>query len=72
MFNRIKESPSLMKVYEAAIAPLPGIRSDKRRQFVHQRIGRFIKDYLGLVSLEEVTNPRGTDALIRGYTRLGK
>ncbi len=72
VFNKIKESPRLMKVYEAAISPPKGIRADKRRQFVHQRLGRFIKDYLGLVSVEEVTLPRGSDALIRGYTRLSK
>lgn len=72
VFNKIKESPRLMKVYEAAISPPKGIRADKRRQFVHQRVGRFIKDYLGLVSVEEVTLPRGSDALIRGYTRLSK
>jgi hypothetical protein len=30
--------------------------------FVHQRVGRFIKDYLGLASVEEVTPPRGSDA----------
>ena len=72
VFNKLKESPRLMKVYEAAISPPRGIRADKRRQFVHQRVGRFIKDYLGLVSVEEVTLPRGSDALIRGYTRLSK
>jgi hypothetical protein len=72
VFNKIKESAHLMKVYEAAISPPKGIRADKRRQFVHQRVGRFIKDYLGLVSVEEVTLPRGSDALIRGYTRLSK
>jgi len=72
VFNWIREAPSRMKVYEAAITAPPGVRADKRRQFVHQRVGRFIKDYLGLVSLEEVTLPRGSDALIRGYTRLGK
>jgi hypothetical protein len=72
VFNMIKDSPRVMKVYEAAIAPPKGIRADKRRQFVHQRVGRFIKDYLDLVSAEEVTLPRGSDALIRGYTRLSK
>jgi hypothetical protein len=72
VFTIIKQSPRLMKVYEAAISPPTGMRADKRRQFVHQRIGRFIKDYLGLVSVEEVTLPRGSDALIRGYTRLSK
>jgi hypothetical protein len=72
VFNKIKESPRLMKVYEAAISPPKGVRADKRRQFVHQRVGRFIKDYLELVSVEEVTLPRGSDALIRGYTKLSK
>lgn len=72
VFNWIKMSPRLMKIYEAAIAPPPGVRADKRRQFVHQRVGRFIKDHLGLVSLEEMTLPRDSDALVRGYTRLGK
>lgn len=72
VFNKIKDSPRLMKLYEAAISPQKGMRADKRRQFVHQRVGRFIKDYLGLVSVEEVTLPRGSDALIRGYTRLSK
>lgn len=72
VFNKIKDSALLMNVYEAAISPPKGIRADKRRQFVHQRMGRFIKDYLGLVSVEEVTLPRGSDALIRGYTRLSK
>lgn len=72
VFNKIKDSPRLMNVYEAALVPPRGVRGDKRRQFVHQRIGRFIKEYLGLVSVEEVTIPRGSDALIRGYTRLSK
>lgn len=72
VFNKIKDAPRLMKVYEAAISPPKGMRADKRRQFVHQRVGRFIKDYLGLVSVEEVTLSRGSDALIRGYTRLSK
>jgi hypothetical protein len=72
VFTVIKDSPRLMKVYDAALSPPKGIRADKRRQFVHQRVGRFIKDYLGLVSVEEVTLPRGSDALIRGYTRLSK
>lgn len=72
VFDWIHTSPRCMKVYEAAITPPQGIRPEKRRQFVHQRVGRFIKDHLGLVSLEEVTLPRGSDALIRGYTRLGK
>jgi hypothetical protein len=72
VFEWLQRSPRLMKVYEAAIAPPNGVQADKRRQFVHQRVGRFIKDYLGLVSLEEVTLPRGSNSLIRGYTRLGK
>lgn len=72
VFNAIKQSPRLMKVYEAAISPPSGVRADKRRQFVHQRVGRFIKDHLGLVSVEEVTLPRTSSALIRGYTRLSK
>lgn len=72
VFNMIKQSPRLMKVYEAAISPPQGVRADKRRQFVHQRVGRFIKDHLGLVSVEEVTLPRTSSALIRGYTRLSK
>ena len=72
VFIKIKQSALLMKVYEAAISPPKGVRADKRKQFVHQRLGRFIKDHLGLVSVEEVTLPRGSDALIRGYTRLSK
>jgi len=72
VFNWILTTPPCLKVYEAAITAPPGVRPEKRRQFVHQRLGRFIKDHLGLVSLEEVTLPRGSDALIRGYTRLGK
>jgi hypothetical protein len=72
VFEWLQGAPRLMKVYEAAIAPPNGVQADKRRQFVHQRVGRFIKDHLGLVSLEEVTLPRGSGALIRGYTRLGK
>jgi hypothetical protein len=72
VFNMIKQLPRLMRQYEAAISPPKGIRADKRRQFVHQRIGRFIKDHFGLISVEEVTLPRGSDALIRGYTRLSK
>jgi hypothetical protein len=72
VFNEIKATPRLMRQYEAAISPPKGVRPEKRRQFVHQRVGRFIKDYLGLVSVEERTLPRGSDALIRGYTRLAK
>ena len=72
VFNKIKNSQSLMKVYTAAILPPSGVTADKRRQFVHLRVGRSIKDHLGLTSVEEVTLPRGSDALIRGYTRLSK
>jgi hypothetical protein len=72
VFNKIKESPRLKKLHDEALAPPKNIRADKRRQFVHQRLGRFIKDYLGLIPVEEVTLPRASDALIRGYTRLSK
>ena len=72
VFEAIRTSPGRMKTYERAVAPSKGVRADKRRQFVHQRIGRFVKDHFDLVSVEEVTLPRGSQALIRGYTRLSK
>jgi len=35
-------------------------------------IGRFVKTFLGMKSVREVTLPRGTEALIRSYTELAE
>jgi len=73
VFNQIKASPALSKLHDAAIVPPPasGLTAESRRQFVHQRVARSIKTFLGMRSLGEVTLPRGSAALIRSYTKLG-
>ena len=48
------------------------LSAEQRRQFVHQRIGRSIKEFLGRESGDEVILPRGSDTLIRSYTKLIK
>jgi hypothetical protein len=73
VFNWIKETPRLLKMHEDALKPTGrAMTPEQRRQFVHQRIGRFIKEFLGRESGDEVILPRGTEALIRSYTKLIK
>lgn len=73
VFNEIKGSGALLATYTAAIVPPPKstLTAAGRRQSVNQQIGRFVKTFLGMQSLEEVTLPPGSDALIRSYTKLG-
>jgi len=73
VFNQIKASEALLKTYTAAIVPPPKskLTAPGRRQSVNQQIGRFVKTFLGLRSLEEVTLPADSEALIRSYTKLG-
>jgi hypothetical protein len=73
VFNQIKLSPALSKLHDAAIVPPTpsGLTAESRRQFVHQRVARFVKTFLGMRSIGEVTLPRGSEALIRSYTKLG-
>lgn len=71
-FAHIQATPLLLKLHERAIQPPSSkISAEKRRQFVHQRLGRLSKQYLGLTSLGEVLLPLDSGALIRSYTRLG-
>ena len=72
VFSQVKHSAPLLRLHEAAmVAPAnSGQPPELRRQYVHQRISRFIKTFLGMRSLREVTLPRGSDALIRSYTKL--
>ena len=73
VFQQIKDVPALRKLHTLALkSPSRDVTPEKRKQFVHQRIGRFVKDYLGLKAGDEVILPRNSDALIRSYTRLGK
>ena len=60
VFQRIKDSSELVTLHKAALVPPSrGVTAEKRRQFVHQRIGRFVKEHLGLESGEEIILPRG-------------
>ena len=68
-FEKIRNSDAL-RFYNLAVTPLDGERADKRKQFVNQRIGRFCKKKIGWESGDEVTLPKGSDALIKGYTKL--
>lgn len=73
VFNWIKETPRIFKMHENALKPASrAMTAEQRRQFVHQRIGRFIKEFLGCESGAEQILPRGSDALIKSYTRLIK
>jgi hypothetical protein len=73
VFQQIKDSPALLGLHTLALKPPSrDVTPEKRKQFVHQRIGRFVKDHLGLKAGAEVILPRSSDALIRSYTRLSK
>jgi hypothetical protein len=73
VFEQIKDTPALLKLHTLALKPPSrDVTPDKRKQFVHQRLGRFVKDFLGLKSGREIILPRGSDALIRSYTQLTK
>ncbi|MGA7742762.1 MAG: hypothetical protein WBP56_00245 [Polyangia bacterium] len=73
LFAHIQATPRLFTYHEQAIRPPSAkVSPEKRRQYVHQRLGRFAKQYLGRKSLGEVLLPPGSGALIRSYTRLGK
>jgi hypothetical protein len=73
VFNWIKATPHLLKLHGDALKPTGrAMTPEQRRQFVHQRIGRHIKEFLGRESDAEVILPRGSDALIKSYTKLVK
>lgn len=73
LFAHIQSTPSLLRYHEQAIRPASAkVRPEKRRQYVHQRLGRFTKQYLGRTALGETLVPPASGALIRSYTRLGK
>lgn len=67
MFELIRKTPRYHEVYLVAVGT-----DTKRKQYVHNRIGRYIKDHLGMESVGEVTLPRNSDALIRAYSKLVK
>ena len=71
-FNKIKDSPVLLKLYTAAMEVPPGVdqSAEGRRQYVHQRIARFVKTFLGMTSVREKPVPPGSIALIKSYTEL--
>ena len=72
LFEHIQRTPRLLKLHDLAIQPPSSkIRPEKRRQYVHQRLGRKVKQFLGRESLGEVLVGAGSGALIRSYTRLG-
>jgi hypothetical protein len=73
VFNEIKKTRRLASLHASALKPPSRqVTAEQRRQFVHQRIGRLVKEHLGWESGDEVTLPRGSEALIRSYTRLHK
>lgn len=69
-FRAIKTTPELLALHATAVRPTRGITEEKRRQYVHQRIGRFVKEHLGFESVREVVLPRDAGELIRSYTKL--
>ncbi len=73
VFEHIQATPALWNLHRDATQPLPksGVSPEKRRQYVHSRLGRFVKAYLGLTSLGEALLQPSAGALIRSYTRLG-
>jgi hypothetical protein len=73
LFEHIQATQNLRTYHDQAICPPSAkVRPEKRRQYVHQRLGRLAKQYLGRKSVGEVLVPPGSGALIRSYTRLGK
>jgi hypothetical protein len=72
VFIEIDRSPALLKLHDVAVMPPAGsgLTCDARNLYVHQRIGRFVKTFLGMRSVKEVTLPRGSETLIRSYTQL--
>ena len=70
-FRTIKADGRLRKLHETAMRPPSAkITPEKRRQYVHQRLGRFVKEFLGYESGQEVVLARNADELIRSYTKL--
>jgi hypothetical protein len=65
----IPTNPDAGAAYRGALVPV-GTTPERRRQFVNQRLGRFVKEHSGRVSGEEVTLPRDAGLIIKGYTRL--
>ena len=70
-FLHIQGDVLLTSLHAAAITPnAPQILPSQRRKYVHQRLGRFIKDYLKLRAQDEVKLPKGSAELIQSFTRL--
>lgn len=72
IFEEIRTTEPMRTLHERAIVPPVGssLSPEARRQYVHQRIARFVKTFLGMESVKEVAVPRGSLALIRSYTEL--
>lgn len=71
IYDRIRATPRLARLHAAALVPpSTDLPAEKRQQFVHQRIGRFVKDYLGLAPAEGAKSPLEKGTPRRSYTRL--
>jgi hypothetical protein len=70
VFERIESTPEALRLWEKAVAPLPGQNADKRRQSINQRLGRFCKRLIRWESTEEIQLGKGSVGLIKSYTRL--
>jgi len=70
VFERIASTPEVLRLWENAVAPLPGQRADKRKRSVNQRLGRFCKRLIRWESAEEIQLGKDSIKLIQSYTRL--
>jgi transposase-like protein len=72
VFEDIRTTGTLRTLRERAIVPPAGssLSPEARQQYVHQRIARFVKTFLGMESVKEIAVPRNSPALIKSYTEL--
>lgn len=72
VFEEIRTTEPLTTLHARTIVPPAGstLSPEARRQYVHQRIARFVKTFLGMESVKEIAVPRGSQALIKSYTEL--
>ena len=70
VFQKIESTKEALYLYNLAIEPMPGMRADKRKQSVNQRLGRFCGHKYGWETDREVEVDDMICSLIRTYTRV--
>lgn len=69
VFEQIMNTDAI-NLWKLSTFPDKDKTANKRKQFVNQRIGRFCKKKIGRDSDVEVTLPKNSKYIIKGYTKL--